>query len=385
MKYVNREMKIDQIISYLNEGKIRLTPPFQRGSVWTLKQRQDLLSNIVRVRPIPAVFLYRQESGAMYSYNILDGKQRLESLMLFVGDRRKDLKVARMPEFFYGKPATLKSKNFKVQLDGRKVGFVDLPDDRMRTFRDFVIPTVEIDLDDDASGIDDVIQLFIDINISGTKVNRFDVIKAMKGRRTIFSQVFDLVAIEQIRQKTNYYRAKTRSVYVAVLKNLAVVNRAPDANSKVDRMWERLTEIALFVATPKHKTPGMILRSFIEPNQAQDDRLTKQQEAVLRSVFSFLKWLYSNSNFGASKLATDQPQFYTLTTTLLSSDWISRLGRDGLVECLQRFRTMLEAGVEDAAREWSDLSTKQTTNPGRRARRQELLEQALGSKTTSQS
>jgi uncharacterized protein with ParB-like and HNH nuclease domain len=83
MKYVNREMKIDQIVGYFNEKKINLIPPFQRGTVWPITFRRKLIQNMVQARPIPAIFLYKQEAGDKLSYNILDGKQRLESLILF--------------------------------------------------------------------------------------------------------------------------------------------------------------------------------------------------------------------------------------------------------------------------------------------------------------
>jgi hypothetical protein len=56
MKYVNREMKIDQIIGYFNDKKINLLPPFQRGSVWKINHRLKLIENMVKERPIPAIF-----------------------------------------------------------------------------------------------------------------------------------------------------------------------------------------------------------------------------------------------------------------------------------------------------------------------------------------
>ena len=83
MKYVNREMKtpaVDQIIGCFNQHKINLIPPFQRGSVWNLATRQRLIVNMIQAQQIPAVFLYKQAEGAQFAYNILDGKQRLESL-----------------------------------------------------------------------------------------------------------------------------------------------------------------------------------------------------------------------------------------------------------------------------------------------------------------
>jgi Protein of unknown function DUF262 len=94
MHYTNSEMKIDQLIGYFNEKKISLIPPFQRGHVWKLGQRQKLLENMVTGRPVPAIFLYKEPDGSKFTYNILDGKQRLESLLLFIGNERPDMMVS---------------------------------------------------------------------------------------------------------------------------------------------------------------------------------------------------------------------------------------------------------------------------------------------------
>ncbi len=87
MKFANSHMKIDQIIGYFNSKKMNLIPPFQRGTVWKLPMRQRLVQNMVNGRPIPAIFLYKDADGPQTNLNILDGKQRLESLILFVGLR----------------------------------------------------------------------------------------------------------------------------------------------------------------------------------------------------------------------------------------------------------------------------------------------------------
>ena len=51
-------------------------------------------------KPIPAVFLYKEASGSKYSYNILDGKQRLESLILFIASKRPDLRIPNWRKYF---------------------------------------------------------------------------------------------------------------------------------------------------------------------------------------------------------------------------------------------------------------------------------------------
>src|SRR5437868_13969358 len=105
MRYKNSEMKLDEIIGYFRDGKISLIPPFQRGRVWSMSLRRKLMENIVRGKPIPAIFLYKEPAGSRFSYNILDGKQRLESLLLYIGDNRDDMNIRNWRTYFFQKQA----------------------------------------------------------------------------------------------------------------------------------------------------------------------------------------------------------------------------------------------------------------------------------------
>src|SRR5258708_26696781 len=58
MTYEIGKMKLDELAGYFRDGKINLIPPFQRGRVWTPALRKKLLENIVRGKPIPAIFLF---------------------------------------------------------------------------------------------------------------------------------------------------------------------------------------------------------------------------------------------------------------------------------------------------------------------------------------
>jgi hypothetical protein len=341
MKYVNREMKIDQIIGYFNSQKINLIPPFQRGTVWNLPTRKKLLVNMIQARPIPAVFLYKQAEGAQFAYNILDGKQRLESLILFVGDaRRDDLKINAVRSYFFDKPAA-DDANFCIELDNAEVGFKDLSDEVVRAFREYAIPTIEIDLDDEKASLDEIIGLFIDINQQGVKVSRFDVVKAL-GKDPLFKQVFNFIALEQQRGKSIFYKA-INSSFVYVLKRLNIVKRLPDANSRVDRMWERLTEIALFSRSKAHRAPADILKAFIRLEATKNKALSKEERKAFRKSFDFLAKSYRR--FPAlrdSRLATDQPQFYTLITSLLSTNLIDNMEEEKLMQRIAFFGAIVD-------------------------------------------
>lgn len=77
---------VQDFVSQFAEGRLNLEPGFQRNSVWSLVDRKKLILSISQNYPIPSVFLYRTKNdNGRLEYIVLDGKQRLESLLMFMG------------------------------------------------------------------------------------------------------------------------------------------------------------------------------------------------------------------------------------------------------------------------------------------------------------
>src|SRR5450830_47808 len=55
---------------------------FQRQSAWKERDRAKLIESILRNYPLPAIFLYRREEDGKLVYDVIDGKQRLESILM---------------------------------------------------------------------------------------------------------------------------------------------------------------------------------------------------------------------------------------------------------------------------------------------------------------
>lgn len=380
MKYANTEMKIDQIIGYFNEKKISLIPPFQRGSVWKLPLRRKLIENMVKERPIPAIFLYKKEDGSQFSYNILDGKQRLESLILFVGNRRADMTVKEVEQYFIGKPEPFSDVNFSIELNEEELTFKDLDNSIVRRFREYAISTIEIDLDDEHASFSEIVDLFIDINQKGVKVGRFDVVKALVKDR-LFKQAFRLIAKRKDRKKSTYFTVINNS-FTRVMLRLNTLARISDKNSQVDRMWERFTEVALFAREQVYRAPADILKSFINLDENRDinKSLNEAELCELTRCFGFLDKAYRHTpQLAKTRFATDQPQFYTLITTLLSSDLLDRYDEGKLGKKLYSAAQLIEGTsivppeLRRTVGEYRAASTRQTTHPGRREARQKQL------------
>ena len=80
------EKSIGSLASLFKSRRLILGPKFQRGSVWKPSDRTKLMDTIIRGYPIPAIFLYRRKNAkGKIVYDVIDGKQRLETLFLFMG------------------------------------------------------------------------------------------------------------------------------------------------------------------------------------------------------------------------------------------------------------------------------------------------------------
>jgi hypothetical protein len=268
MKYQNLDLKIDQFVAYVNSDKINLIPSFQRGHVWKLPTRRKLIANIVQGRPIPAIFLYREASGDQYSYNILDGKQRLESLILFIGNERQSLSIQNLNKYFFQKRHR-DAANLWIEVEGKKCTLQELNDQLFRELQEYVIPTIEITLsEDNPSSLNEIIDLFVDINSYGEKVKRFDIVKAMS-KDACLGDVFapGATASRARRICTSWTSKARRSVKPTITSTRSTVGRcacsmALTADSWTAiryRSWDRLILSRISSRVKRMETRGGIL------------------------------------------------------------------------------------------------------------------------------
>lgn len=119
------------LLDLSKNNQLDLDPPYQRRSVWTLKDKQFFLDTIFRNFPSPAIFLHRTiDDSGLATYHVVDGKQRTQTILDFVSDK---IKVAKD----YG----------DARLDGKKwselVGDVELK----QAFWNYQITIEQIDVE----------------------------------------------------------------------------------------------------------------------------------------------------------------------------------------------------------------------------------------------
>jgi hypothetical protein len=390
MDYRNSQTKLETLVQYFNQSRMNLIPIFQRPKVWPLRMRQELIKNIVNGRPIPAIFMYKDVSGSAFKFNILDGKQRLDSIAMFLAIDPKtgsdQFGVHTWRDYILDKQYR-KEACFKVDFgDGKKRGFAQLDENTIARLREYLVPTIEIELNENTS-LNELINLFVDINQFGVRVNRVNIVRAMKQNDPLLQDVYNMIALRQVR-KQDVFTKRKGTPFVFVLKRLKIVSTIANKTVQADRMWEKLLELALFVRSGgSHRKPTEILKSFIKKPDVPT-KLSKAERATLTRTFEFLKAAYTAfPTLEESRLATDQTHFYTVATSLLNSDLLDTINEAKLIDRIAKFAGLIEKPVpvdkaqtelERAVSRYVMLSSEKTTDATRRKDRQVEFVKAIG-------
>ncbi len=90
MKHFSRPQSISWFQEQYKAGRLELRPPFQRKPVWADKQRCALIESILMDIPIPEVYVQvTQTDDGTEQFGVVDGQQRLRTILQFVGIERE--------------------------------------------------------------------------------------------------------------------------------------------------------------------------------------------------------------------------------------------------------------------------------------------------------
>ncbi len=154
LHYETATKTVTDIVNLFEKDQLNLSPAFQRDSVWQERDRAKLIESIIRNYPLPAIFLYcsKNDDGQII-IEVIDGKQRIESILMFMGKMRGRFKTrTQLPdkqESEWIDWKLLKRRRFQHLIEGYK------------------IPVVEVDGD-----FSDIIDVFVRINSTGKALTR---------------------------------------------------------------------------------------------------------------------------------------------------------------------------------------------------------------------
>jgi len=75
---------VETVVSQLERGNIELNPQFQRRDAWNVRAKSRFIESVILGLPIPQIVL-AEKVNQRGRYIVLDGKQRLLSLLQFTG------------------------------------------------------------------------------------------------------------------------------------------------------------------------------------------------------------------------------------------------------------------------------------------------------------
>ncbi len=88
---MNRHITTQDVSWFLDlnsSGRLDLNPPYQRRSIWSNNDRRFFLDTIFRNYPCPAIFIHKSsDKEERPIYHVVDGKQRLETIIHFVENK----------------------------------------------------------------------------------------------------------------------------------------------------------------------------------------------------------------------------------------------------------------------------------------------------------
>lgn len=176
----SNQAEISQISSWLANGRLNLFPEYQREYVWKPEKSSRLVSTILCNRYLPPIVLHEKKKG---SYDVVDGKQRLTSLLgFYLNGSGHTLLDAKMDPTFYEKlRKVLPDLKHLSKLDEsyekmNGLSFDDLSDDRQRAFEGYKVSYFIIPLNTPKT---DVFEVYDDINSGGEDLTPQQVRRAV--------------------------------------------------------------------------------------------------------------------------------------------------------------------------------------------------------------
>jgi hypothetical protein len=140
---------VEDIVQQYKNKKLNLNPGFQRDSVWKTTDRAKLIDSIIKNYPLPSIFLYRRENDGEIYYDVIDGKQRIESILMFMGVIRGN----RFPSLIHLPETPDPAKYYYSDIVNKK---------RHYLINGYKLQTIEVRGD-----LSDIIDLFVRINSTG--------------------------------------------------------------------------------------------------------------------------------------------------------------------------------------------------------------------------
>jgi phage baseplate assembly protein W len=252
---------LPQLLDFVRERKwINLRPEYQRRLVWDDAKRSLFIESLLLNVPVPAVFLFEWD---LSRYEVMDGQQRINSVVDFYSDRFP-LKGLKRWEELNGKTYSKLPELLKRGLDRRRITATVL--------------LLEGSKSDDASKKDIRKLVFERLNTGGLQLNPQEIRNCLYGGR------FNELLIELARTKLF-----TDTFEIPAYKSHLDKQGEPTAILKENKLYKRMLDCELvlrFFAFRKKSNLKGSVRAMLDRTMEENQEISEAVVDTLRTEFS---------------------------------------------------------------------------------------------------
>lgn len=77
------DLSVKELLSMVNDGLINIAPEYQRQFRWDVERQSSLVESLFLGIPVPSLFMATNVDG---TWEVIDGVQRLSTMICFAGD-----------------------------------------------------------------------------------------------------------------------------------------------------------------------------------------------------------------------------------------------------------------------------------------------------------
>ncbi len=294
MKRLPNTQQITWFLDLDTIGQLKLDPPYQRKSVWTLKDRKFFLDTIFRNYPCPAIFIHKltDEEGKT-TYNVVDGKQRLQTILMF-----KNNQISIDDHFG------------DITLDGKK--FDELTSEQKRIFWDYVLVVEFADLMDSQL----INEVFDRLNRNAKNLNqqelrhaKFDGWFITETAKEAENMFWEKVRISTEAKSRRMKDVQFISELLMVILEKQIVGFSQDHIDEIYAAYDNLSDLETEFEDDSYLKEKERIRKYIERMEDNKGMITKW--ATLNNFYTLwsLVALYENNLPPPEKLATKYISF----------------------------------------------------------------------------
>jgi len=121
------QQDLSWFVDMMGQGRLELSPVYQRKSVWAYKDKQFFLDTVLNNFPCPAIYLQKDSTDKGPVYNVVDGKQRLSTILDFHDGKIRLARNFAIPDFrgkkFADLPDTVKTEFYNYTFTVEQMRF----------------------------------------------------------------------------------------------------------------------------------------------------------------------------------------------------------------------------------------------------------------------